>query len=141
MPEADGTRLCNLAGNADLLIVKTAVETAKGKHTTLVGDDTDLIVLLCYYYSVTSCDLVFKPEPKANARRRVWAMKRVKTKLGEDVCANIFFIHALLGCDTNSRIFGNGKGAALKKFPNSSTAHTSGSKPQYSVVLDLLMTL
>ena len=32
-------------GDADVLIVKTAVE----RNTVLVGDDTDLLVLLCFY--------------------------------------------------------------------------------------------
>ena len=73
-------------------------------------------MLLLYYYDVTSNDLIFKPEAKRNAKQRIWAMKSVKTKLGTELCSNVFFIHALLGCDTTSRVFGIGKGSALKKF-------------------------
>ena len=40
----------------------------------------------------------------------------LKEKLGEDMSNNILFIHAILGCDTPSRIHGIGKGASLKKF-------------------------
>ena len=59
----------------------------------------------------------FKPEPRANStRRRVWNMKVVEDKLGEDVCNNILFIHAILGCDTTSRLHGIGKGTSLKTF-------------------------
>ena len=36
--------------------------------------------------------------------------------LGPDICSHIFFIHALLGCDTTSRLYGIGKGAPLKRF-------------------------
>ena len=43
-------------------------------------------------------------------------MKVLKEKLGQDVCNNIFFIHAILGCDTTSRLHGVGKGTSLKKF-------------------------
>ena len=32
--------------DADVLIVQTTVASAQTKHTTLVGDDTDLLVLL-----------------------------------------------------------------------------------------------
>ena len=53
-------------GNADLLIVKTAIVSARTKTTVLAGDDTDLLVLLCYHAS--GCDFYFRPEPKANAR-------------------------------------------------------------------------
>ena len=34
--------------DADLLIVQTAVESARRANTVLVGDDTDLLFLLCY---------------------------------------------------------------------------------------------
>lgn len=56
-------------GDADVLIVKTAVESARERNTVLVGDDTDLLVLLCFYTRSDSFDLYFKPEPKANSRR------------------------------------------------------------------------
>ncbi|CAH3024292.1 unnamed protein product [Porites evermanni] len=66
-----------------------------------------------------SFDLYFKPEPKANSRRRVWNMKKVKEQLGDDVCHDLLFLHAILGCDTTSRVHGIGKAAALKKYANS----------------------
>ena len=68
------------------------------------------------------CDVYFRPEPTCNTnvtRRRVWNIKKVKQQLGPEVCENLLFIHAFLGCDTTSRIFGLGKGAALKKFISS----------------------
>ena len=58
-------------GDADVLIVKTAVESAKERNTVLVGADTALLVLLCFYTRSDIFDLYFKPEPKANSRRRV----------------------------------------------------------------------
>ena len=65
-------------GDADLLIVKTAVESARTSTTVLVGDNTDLLVLLCYHASEDGYDLYFRPEPKANARgAHVWHMKKV----------------------------------------------------------------
>ena len=96
-------------GDADVLIVKTAVESARERNTVLVGDDTDLLVLLCFYTRSDSFDLYFKPEPKANSRRRVWNMKKVKEQLGDDVCHDLLFLHAILGCDTTSRVHGIGK--------------------------------
>ena len=41
-------------GNTDVLIVKTAVESAREKNTctVLVRDETDLLVLLCFYTPV-----------------------------------------------------------------------------------------
>ena len=37
--------------DADLLIVKTAVESARASTMVLDGDDTDLLVRLCYHAS------------------------------------------------------------------------------------------
>ena len=45
--------------DADLLIVHTSVESAKRIHTVLVEDDTDLLILLCYYTEVDAFELFF----------------------------------------------------------------------------------
>ena len=106
-------------GDADLLIVKTAVESPRTSTTVLVGDDTDLLVLLCYHASEDGYDLYFRPEPKANARgARAWHVKKVKEKLGKEVCRNLLFLHAITGCGTTSRLYGVGRATALKKFEN-----------------------
>ena len=106
-------------GDADLLIVKTAVESARTKTMVLVGDDTDLLVLLCYHASEDGRDFYFRPEPKANTRgARFWHMKKVKDQLGREVCRNLLFLHAMTSCDTTSRLYGVSKATALKKFEN-----------------------
>ena len=43
-------------------------------------------------------------------------IKHVKSKLGQETCDAILLIHALLGCDTTSRLYSIGKGVALQKF-------------------------
>ena len=48
--------------------------------------------------------------------RKVWNVKKTKSALGLDVCSNILFVHALLGCDTTSRILGIGKPVVLRKL-------------------------
>ena len=57
-------------GDADLLIVETAIVSARTKTTVLAGDDTDLLVLLCYHASEDGCDVYFRPEPRAKANAR-----------------------------------------------------------------------
>jgi len=109
------------SSDADVLIVKTAVGSTETNDTVLVADDTDLLVLLLYHADPDCHDLFFVPEPKSNAKkRRVWNIKSAKLQLGNDICQNILFIHAILGCDTTSRVYGIGKGASLKKFITSS---------------------
>ena len=106
-------------GDADLLIVKTAVESARTSITVLAGDDTDLLVLQFYHASEDGYDLYFRLEPKANASgARVWHMKKVKEQVGKEVCRNLLFLHAITRCGTTSRLNGVGKATALKKFEN-----------------------
>ena len=40
-------------------------------------------------------------------------------QLGPEICSNILFLHAVLGCDTTSHLYGIGKGISLKKFKSS----------------------
>ena len=115
--EDSGCRTLQADGDADVLIIKTSVSTAAESPTVLVGDDTDLLVLLCFYTRQDGCDLFFRPEPKSTSTQiKVWNMRRVQTELGSALCNNILFLHAISGCDTTSRPFGIGKSAPLKKF-------------------------
>ena len=49
----------------------------------------------------------------------MWDIKDVKKQLGPGLCKNILFLHAVLGCDTTSQLYGIGKGTSLKKFKTS----------------------
>jgi len=62
--ELSGSTTLHAEGDADLLIVQTAIQSAQSVATVLIGDDTDLLVLLCYHADVTANGLFFKPEPK-----------------------------------------------------------------------------
>ena len=110
-----GCKSIHASGDADVLIVQTAVKSATTSDTVVVGDDTDLLVLLCFYSDMGAHDLYFIPEPKkSSSKRRLWDIKRTKLALGPKICSRILFIHAILGCDTVSQPYGIGKGAALK---------------------------
>ena len=71
-----------------------------------MGDDTDLLVLLIYHTKLIHNEIFFIPEPKKNSKCRIWNVKQVKTELGSFVCKHILFLHAMLGCDTSSWLFG-----------------------------------
>ena len=112
-----GCTVLHATGDADVLIVQTTIESARARNTVLVGDDTDLLVLLWYHLRLDDHDVFFAPEPKQRSQtRRVWNVKKAKNSLGSKVYTNILFIHAILGCDTTSRLYGIGKPLALKKI-------------------------
>ena len=71
-----GCSVLQAAGDADLLIVQTAVQAALSHNTVLVGDDTDLLVLMLYHGEMDSNDLYFIPEPKQRSKMRRCAVKK-----------------------------------------------------------------
>ena len=101
------------SADADLLIVQKAVESASSMETVLVGDDTDLLVLLIHHVPLESKDIFSE---RKNSKGRVWNIKKVKAGLGPLLCKLILFSHTVLGCDTTSQLFGIGKGSILKKI-------------------------
>ena len=51
-------------GDADCLIVKKTMESAAENNVVLVGDDTDLLILLLHQQYEDKHDVYFAPEPK-----------------------------------------------------------------------------
>jgi 5'-3' exonuclease len=117
--EESHCEVLHASGDADLLIATTAVCSSSKSNTVLVGEDTDLLILLCYYFRKnTAHSLYLMSEPKKGSLnpRQYLDIGKVREALGDTVCENILFIHAYLGCDTTSRVFGIGKGTGLKLF-------------------------
>lgn len=95
------------------------MESSKTTNTVIVGEDTDLLVLLCYHMDVTYEKLIFQSEMRASSRKvRTWDLKKANPVMGQNLCKILPFVHAILGCDTTSRFFGVGKGQILKKAVN-----------------------
>ncbi len=107
--------------DADTLIASTAVQEATSHDTVVVGEDTDVLVLLCHHGDDSSHNLLYKSDiRRANKTNKVWDIKKTKTVLGPELCSMLPFIHAYTGCDTTSRIHGISKEAVLKLFKTSS---------------------
>ena len=85
-------------GDANVLIVETTVQSAITCETTLVGDNTYLLVLLCFHVKGDSCEVFFKPEVRSGTKKnpRCWNIKYVQRVLGRAVCHNMLFAHAIL---------------------------------------------
>ena len=100
------------------------MQFATSCNTVLVGDETYLLVLLCYHASLESHDLFFCPEPKKNTKQpRVWNIRAVKQRLGPDICQHILILHAVLGCEYHIRLYGIGKVISLEKYQTINAFH------------------
>ena len=111
---AKGFHVKHAAGYADRLIVLTAVEYSETRNVMVLGEDTDILVLLVHLLNVEWSDLFFASMSSKN--RRIWDIKKLKSKVGIEKSQILPAVHALTGCDTTSRLFGIGKGVALKKL-------------------------
>lgn len=69
LEKSNNCKTYHAPGDADFLIVQKAVQSAKTSTTVLVGENTDLIVLLCYHASLDFHDLFFRPEPKKKHKK------------------------------------------------------------------------
>ena len=82
-------------GDADVDIVKTEVETSLQHTTALIGEDTDLLVLLLYYAQGEVMNLYFRSDkPKADGTIEVYHINRIQEVLGHEICSQLMFIHA-----------------------------------------------
>ena len=109
--------------NADTAIVFHALTCAKsGKTTTVVADDTDILVLLMYHYcKETMADIYIRSE--ATKRRKAGLqIYNIRTALEDNdtkLVRNLLFVHAWSGCDSTSGIFGHSKGSIVKLIKSS----------------------
>ena len=102
------------------MIVKTALDVARKSNTILLVSDTDLLVLLIHYTTKKDKKVYFMPPPKSGSLTCLLHIQKVQDILGDKVCSNILFIHAILGCDTVSRLFGHRKALGLSLVKNKS---------------------
>ena len=59
--QATGWKIFYASSDADVLIAQKAIESASVQDTVLVGDDTDLLVLLLCHSNPTGKGLFFTP--------------------------------------------------------------------------------
>lgn len=123
-----GFQIHHATGDADLLIVKTAIASSKKNKTLLIGSDTDLLCLLLHYSEEIDHHLYLKNEPKNGVRGKIWDIKQLSSALGKEVCKCILFAHAILGCDTTSKPYGIGKMKALELLTTDFTFQTFAGK-------------
>ncbi|KAE9528592.1 hypothetical protein AGLY_012167 [Aphis glycines] len=96
--------------NADVLIIKTAINEAMNNITTVVGDDVDLFVILTAH-SLATQEIFFLKPNKKNVEKKLYSSRSFDQHLIRD---QILFLHAFSVCDTTSALSHKGKSSALK---------------------------
>ena len=85
----------DVEADADVLVVQTAIESAASNDTVLVGNNTDLLVLLCCNSKSTNCELYLRPEPTSNLQRATGTLIRYKECL---VIRSVTIFFSLMHC-------------------------------------------
>ena len=111
-----GTRVLHAKGDADTVIVKTALDSATAHKTTVVGEDTDLLVLLLHHAKPSTKSIFFQSSKSGGMKKKVWNIQWLARVLGPEVCFLLPFVHAVNSCDTTSGLFRIGKAVPLKKL-------------------------
>ena len=114
--EQAGCEVLHAEGDADLTIVKKAVSLSSQGEVSVVGSDTDLLVLLCHHFDPVHHNIYFGDDSKQGSGLKLWDISKTTSVLGQDLTYLLPAIHSLTGCDTTSRMFGIGKSASIKKL-------------------------
>lgn len=110
-----GVKVIQAPDDADTVIVKTAVQAANnGAQTVIVGEDTDLLVLMATTSNPGSNVQMLIPG-KNNADTRLFSSEKLIAALG-DLRDHLLFFHAATGCDTTPVPFRKGKKLPSRNF-------------------------
>lgn len=104
----------NTKKDADLDIVKEGAKSCSKIDTTIMGEDSDLLVLMLNNYSPNfRHQLYFRSDILSQkAQPAMYNIKDILSAIGPELKKPLLFLHAFTGCDTTSLIFGVGKPAA-----------------------------
>ena len=81
-------------GDADVDIVKATVEQSRHFTTTLVGEDTDLLILLLHFTRTDNETIYFRSDANKHSREdNIYNINLLKETL-DDVCTELLFIRA-----------------------------------------------
>ena len=107
------------SGDADVPIVKFTIEAARLTPKVVIGNDTDILILLIHAVEISDNLVFFTSNDKTKPTLKVWDMKYTQKMLGVEICNAILPRHAFLGYDITPRLFSTGKQVTLKKFRKS----------------------
>ena len=112
----NGITVVQAEGDADLLVVEEALKAVKSMDTVVVGEDTDILILLLFHSATESYNLSLYFRSDKDKSEMEHDINHYKKVLGNDICRSLLFLHAFTGCDSISSIFSIGKTSAFKKL-------------------------
>lgn len=113
--ESKGCRVIYAESDADVDIAEEGIRCATLKETFVIGEDSDLLLLLLNKAFDCQFELKFKSDThQKKGESVIHDIKKIRETIGSDLCTRLYFLHAFTGCDSTSHIYGIGKAAAFK---------------------------
>ena len=102
----DGHQVIVCEGDPDTQIVGEAIDLAcKIENFTVFSKDTDLLILLMYFWNSKMTEIFMTSETKKNKKKKLANVWKIVADLSLLVMKNLLNIHEWSGCDTTSGIF------------------------------------
>lgn len=139
---AAGCQITQASGDADTLIVSTALQIAADEKNAVavVADDTDILVMLAYHLTPAMSNVYFVSEAQKAAEHRHVSIASAQNNIGLSACHQLLVVHALAGCDSTSAIYGRGKGTVLRKLTKSNTMPHTDVMQRTDATVDAVVT-
>ena len=104
--------------DADVNVALTACKEVLTKNLTVIGEDSDILVLLLYHSTMynSSFKLVYRSHLSKSKFKDGHDIFLYRDILGEKLCTQLLFVHTFNESDTTSAFFGIGKQTFLKCF-------------------------
>ena len=80
-------------GDADVDIAKTAVDSTLLHSTTLIGEDTDFLMLLLHFCIPDGKPLCFRSDNQSRGNVKVDNINRILHLLGNKSCTQLLYLH------------------------------------------------
>ena len=127
--EAAGFEVHHASADADRLIVLTALDVADTcAASVLVGEDTDLLILLTVLSDPEKDIKMLMPGRKGHPDK-VYSSAALRSALGGMV-DSLLFVHAATGCDTTSAVYRKGKRVPFRKTASATSIVYGGASLQ-----------
>lgn len=109
---ASGVEATVALGDADVPIIQCALNKYAGEPVVVVGEDTDLLVILVALTPSTSKLFFLKPG-RGSADNKLYCSQDIQHL---SFSGSLLFIHSFSGCDTTSAIYNRSKATMVKLF-------------------------
>ncbi|KAG5877242.1 hypothetical protein JTB14_019620 [Gonioctena quinquepunctata] len=116
--QKNGMKTLQASSEADVDIVKTAINKTQNSSVGVIGQDVDLAVLLVAKTQTNRDILLVKPG-RGKVKRSVYSSQQLQQELKMKDNAHLLFIHAFTCCDTTSAAYRKSNVGFLKKCQKS----------------------